>query len=218
MSTLVAPVPVSESSPETAEPAGRDAGYCGTTYAARLLGLSVATVQSLAEKGEIEAWKTQGGHRRISMDSISQYLARHSPPAARPASIQPQRLRVLIVEDDEITRDLYTWSFDDWGLPVDCTLVSSAIEALVDIASLCPDLLITDLCMSGVDGLEMLKVLSRNQQLADMQVLIVSGMEREAVADLGGVPEDAVFLKKPLNFDWLHGYISAMLSGRRRRV
>jgi hypothetical protein len=43
-------------------------------------------------------------------------------------------------------------------------------------------------------------------------------MEREAVADLGGVPEDAVFLKKPLNFDWLHGYISAMLSGRRRRV
>ena len=30
--------------------------YCGTSYAARLLGLSVATVQSLVEKGEIEAW------------------------------------------------------------------------------------------------------------------------------------------------------------------
>ena len=40
--------------------------YCGTSDAAKLLGLSVATVQSLVEKGEIEAWKTLGGHRRIA--------------------------------------------------------------------------------------------------------------------------------------------------------
>ena len=32
--------------------------YCGTSYAAKLMGLSVATVQALVEKGEIEAWKT----------------------------------------------------------------------------------------------------------------------------------------------------------------
>jgi len=44
--------------------------YCGTTYAAKLLGLSVGTVQSLVERNELHAWKTQGGHRRISMPSI----------------------------------------------------------------------------------------------------------------------------------------------------
>lgn len=31
-----------------------------------MLGLSVGTVQSLVERGELEAWKTQGGHRRIA--------------------------------------------------------------------------------------------------------------------------------------------------------
>jgi excisionase family DNA binding protein len=41
--------------------------YCGTSYAAKLLNLSVGSVQSLVEKNELVAWKTQGGHRRISI-------------------------------------------------------------------------------------------------------------------------------------------------------
>jgi excisionase family DNA binding protein len=56
--------------------------YCGTSYAAKLLGLSVATVQSLVEKGEIDAWKTLGGHRRIALHSLNAYLAKHSQSAA----------------------------------------------------------------------------------------------------------------------------------------
>ena len=42
--------------------------YCGTSYAAKLLNLSVGTVQTLVEKNELEAWKTQSGHRRISFN------------------------------------------------------------------------------------------------------------------------------------------------------
>ena len=59
--------------------------YCGTSYAAKLLGLSVATVQSLVEKGEIDAWKTLGGHRRIALKSIYAYLAKAGLPIAKTA-------------------------------------------------------------------------------------------------------------------------------------
>ena len=45
-------------------------GYCGTSYAAKMLGISVGTVQGLVEKNDLKAWKTQGGHRRISLQSI----------------------------------------------------------------------------------------------------------------------------------------------------
>ena len=54
--------------------------YCGTTYAAKLLGLSVGTIQTLVEKNELQAWKTQGGHRRISMPSIREYQRKHNMP------------------------------------------------------------------------------------------------------------------------------------------
>ena len=189
--------------------------YCGTSYAARLLGLSVATVQSLVEKGEIEAWKTLGGHRRIALKSINAYIAKNSPQLARIDTDPKSRLRVLLVEDDEATRDLYQIQFDDWDLPVDCTWMPSALQAMMDIASMQPDLLITDLTMPGVDGIEMLKTLKRNQNLARMQIVVISGLPLEAVASRGGMPEHAHLMQKPINFEWLHGYLTALVAANR---
>jgi excisionase family DNA binding protein len=190
--------------------------YCGTSYAAKLMGLSVATVQSLVEKGEIDAWKTLGGHRRIALSSINAYLARHSPQLNR-ADIDPKsRLRVLIVEDDEATRELYRCQVEEWDLPVDCTFMPSAIEALMDIASMRPDLLITDLSMPGVDGIEMLKALKRNQNLADMQIIVISGLSADAVASRGGLPAHARLLQKPVNFDFLQGYLTALVTANKK--
>src|SRR5659263_105565 len=107
--------------------------YCGTSYAAKLLGLSVATVQSLVEKGEIDAWKTLGGHRRIALQSLNAYLAKNSPQLARADTDPKHRLRVLIVEDDESTRELYRCQLEEWELPMDCTWMPSALDALMDI-------------------------------------------------------------------------------------
>ena len=190
--------------------------YCGTSYAAKLLGLSVATVQSLVEKGEIEAWKTLGGHRRIALQSINAYLAKNSPQLSRVDTDPKSRLRVLMVEDDEDTRELYRCQFEEWDLPVDCTWMPSALEAMMDIASMRPDLLITDLSMPGVDGIEMLKACKRNLQLSDMQIVVISGLAPEAVKARGGLPSEAHLLQKPINFDWLHGYITALVTANRK--
>lgn len=84
----------------------------------------------------------------------------------------------------------------------------------MDIASMRPDLLITDLSMPGVDGFEMLKALKRNIELADMQVVVISGLPRQAFDSRGGFPEDAFMLPKPINFDWLQGFMSAMVAAK----
>ncbi len=186
--------------------------YCGTSYAARLLGLSVATVQSLVEKEEIEAWKTLGGHRRISLGSINAYLAKTGKGATKLQSNASSRLRVMLVEDDENTRELYRCQFEEWDLPIDCTWMPSALEALMDIASMRPDLLITDLSMPGVDGLEMLKALKRNAQLAEMQIVVISGLPAEAIDARGGLPLHAHLHRKPTNFDWLQGFMTALVA------
>ena len=191
--------------------------YCGTSYAAKLLGLSVATVQALVEKGEIEAWKTLGGHRRIAIQSINAYLVKNSPQLARADTDPKSRLGVLLVEDDAATRELYQINFDSWNLPMDCTWMPSAIEALMDIASMRPDLLITDLSMPGVDGIEMLKALKRNQQLADMQIIVISGLPSPAIEARGGLPLHAHLLQKPVNFDWLQGYVTALVTVNAKR-
>ena len=152
-----------------------------------------------------------GGHRRIALRALNAYLAKNSPQLSR-ADIHPKhRLRVLVVEDDEATRDLYRCQFEAWDLPVDCTWMPSALDALMDIASMRPDLLITDLSMSGVDGIEMLRTIKRNKQLAEMQVIVISGMSVEAIAARGGLPSQALLVQKPINFDWLEGCITALV-------
>ena len=193
--------------------------FCGTTYAAKLLGLSVATVQSLVERGEIEAWKTLGGHRRLSLRSINAYQNRGSPQTAADLALAPpdlrNRLSVLVVEDEEITRELYQAHFDEWNLAVDCSFMRSAMEALIDIAGRRPDLLITDLNMPGVDGIEMLRVMKRNKQLAAMQILVISGMSEEEINVRGGLPVNSHYQGKPINFDWLLGYVTALEAANR---
>jgi excisionase family DNA binding protein len=48
--------------------------YLTTAEAARLLDLSVGTVQKMVTLGKLEAFYTQGGHRRIFKKSLNDYM------------------------------------------------------------------------------------------------------------------------------------------------
>jgi len=188
-------------------------GYCGTSYAAKMLGISVGTVQGLVEKNDLKAWKTQGGHRRISLQSIQDYQRRHN---LAPASMLQgeDRLRVLVVEDDESTRLMLQANFDQWGLPLDAVMYSSAMEALLDMPSLHPQVLLTDLKMPNVDGFEFLKTLSTHTLFSNLAVVVMTGMSAEDVRAKGGLPDGAQLLQKPIDMDWLRGFFDALMSVR----
>ena len=192
-----------------------DAGseYCGTSYAAKMLDLSVGTVQSLVEKGELVAWKTQGGHRRISIQSIYQYQNRANlSPKAQ--SHNGKYLRVMVVEDDVNSRAMYQAHFDSWDLPIDAVMQVSAIEALLDIPVVKPQVLMADLRMPGIDGVEMLRQLSAHPQFTKMSVIVITGLSDDEIAAYGELPAGTHVLRKPVDMGWLKGYFQAMLSLR----
>ena len=188
-------------------------GYCGTSYAAKLLGVSVGTVQGLVEKNDLKAWKTQGGHRRISMHSIQEYQRRHN---LSPASLiqGEDKLRVLVVEDDEPTRVMLQTNFDQWGLPLDAIMYASAMEALLDMPTLQPQVLLTDLRMPNVDGFEFLRTLSEHTIFNSLAVVVITGMTPDEIASKGGLPDGVQFLQKPIDMDWLRGFLDALMSVR----
>ena len=187
--------------------------YCGTSYAAKLLNLSVGTVQTLVEKNELEAWKTQGGHRRISIQSIRDYQNRAS--LSPNANYQDtKRLKVMVVEDDEMTRTMFQMHFDQWDLSLDTTITASAIEALLDLPALKPQVLVADLHMPGIDGVEMLRQLHGHPQFAQVAVIVITGLNAAEIAELGDLPEGTHVLRKPVDMGWLRGYFQAMLTIR----
>jgi len=50
--------------------------YLSTRQSAKVLQVSLGTVQKMVELGELIAWKTRGGHRRILASSLEQQLQR----------------------------------------------------------------------------------------------------------------------------------------------
>lgn len=58
----------------TDQPGYDRAAFCTTRQAAARIGVSHRTVQMWVENGTLQAWKTAGGHRRITNESVERLL------------------------------------------------------------------------------------------------------------------------------------------------
>lgn len=197
--------------------AAAESDYCTTRQAAEMIGLSLGTVRHMIESGELAAWKTAGGHRRVSVASVNEYLRRRgsTPSAARAPSNQ---LSVLIAEDDPDLQRLYQLNIATWRLPLSVQMVSNGFEGLVQIGQQPPDVLILDLMMPGMDGFEMIRTLRANPALVHMDIIVVTGMDPARIAERGGLPADITLCGKPVPFHQLHGFMQAKLVSQQRAL
>lgn len=186
---------------------------CTTQQAASLLGMSVTSVQHLVESGEIEAWKTRGGHRRIPMTAVHAYMATITKP---PGGHEP--LTALIVEDNPIERGIYEAQFAAWNLPVRLRTCENGYKALIDIAATRPDVLLLDIMMRGIDGYEVMQTVLAYPELADINIAILTSLSRDELDQRGGLPPGVTYFPKPVAHEELRGYIRACIAQKARRM
>jgi len=94
--------------------------------------------------------------------------------------VRPRRERVLVVDDAANLRELLTVLLD---VEDDFEVVGTAadgIQALEKAESLKPDIVLLDLAMPVMDGLQALPGL--RERLPDSRIVIFSGFEHEALA------------------------------------
>jgi len=184
--------------------------YCSTTEAARLLGVSVGTVQQMVESGKLIAWKTNGGHRRILLQSVQQQREPVST-AVLPIKANPDgRLQVVIVEDDDFMRTLYQRELENMALPLTLELYDNGLEAMLRLGAGFPHLLILDLELPYIDGFEMLKHIKTHKANDLRHIIVVSGLDDSALKQHETVLRDVTVLKKPLDSAVLKGYLLAL--------
>ena len=184
---------------------------CGTSKAAELLQLSVGTVQSLVDKNILHAWVTQGGHRRISLESIQKYqLQQQKLPALE--RLLNDRLRVMVVDDDAITRHLLQDTCLSVHPHVECCAISSAIDALLQLPVFNPHVMLIDLLMPEVDGWELVKRVQQQKDFTQLQILTLSALKQDELDSRGGPPQGSQFMSKPVDLAWLRGYLLGLLA------
>lgn len=185
---------------------------CGTLHAAKLLGLSVGTVQALVERGELRAWKTRGGHRRIYLESLTAFQQANGLKVTNRAA--PPSFRMLVVDDDPVFLALVRQASTSWQLDVECITSNSAIEALMNVRTLQPKLLLTDLHMPKIDGYDFIRQLRSDEQCAHIHIMAVTAMNKTQVVQSGDLPQGVILMTMPLDMRWLHGYVAALTTLR----
>ena len=186
--------------------------YLSTRDAASALGLSLGTVQKMVETGALEAWKTEGGHRRIPKAAVHDYLAQRQGSKASATTLD-----ILVAEDSPTLQALYKGAFEKWDFPLNFRIVDNGFDGLLQVGSHKPDVLITDLMMPGMDGFEMIRRLRNHKELASMDIVVVSAMEPNQIADKGGLPADIMVYKKPIPLVEIKGYLRAIYQQRLRQ-
>jgi CheY-like chemotaxis protein/two-component sensor histidine kinase len=91
-----------------------------------------------------------------------------------PLHTEEMRFKLLVVDDEPSVRRLLSKAFSK-GSRFEVNAVKTGTEALLKIGTYRPDVLIMDLMMPGMDGLEVCQALRRSPELSDMTVVVITG-------------------------------------------
>jgi CheY-like chemotaxis protein len=114
-------------------------------------------------------------------------------PASNPTHTQEsanrRKVRVLIVEDHDDTREIYAWCMRAAGWQVDT--VTNGLQAVVAATALEPDVIVMDLNLPMLDGIAATRALKTDPRTAFIPVVACTAylQEHRAAVDEGWFEE-----------------------------
>lgn len=110
---------------------------------------------------------------------------------------EPTKRLVLVVEDDPDIGRIISMALERENFAV--SLVDNAIAAFNRLEGNWPDLIITDVMMPGVDGLELVKFLKNDPRTCEIPILVVSARTDESDVRAGEAAGADFYFAKPFS-------------------
>jgi len=182
-----------------------------TGEAARRCGVGINTIKRWIRRGQLEAVVTPGGHWRIPPAAFAAFLRRHR--LAEAEDVASRTYRVLVIEDEPASRALLCAALE--GAPLDLAVESAAdgYQGLVKIGLIRPHLVVLDIVMPGLNGLEVIERLRATPELLrGLRIVVVTGAtDRPLIMRrLERCGCDAVF-PKPVDLERLVATVARLL-------
>lgn len=184
-----------------------------TIEVARLLGMSVRSVQLMVDRGELDAWKTSGGHRRISLASVDRWrdsrrlAATTEAPlprqqgvdevGAQPSGGDKAQTRVLLIDDSTHFQRLVALLIRQRFPHLDLHVADDGIAGLALYGRLDPAVLIVDILLPGIDGAALITSLRSHPQFAKSRLVVVTSLDESERAPYGFALGQVPVVHKP---------------------
>lgn len=146
--------------------------YLTPNEVAELLMVSPITVRQWAQKGEIDAMTTPGGHRRFLRDDLLRFAKERGLALAIPGETEK---RILVVDDDEMFSGFLLELLKLAKPPVTTELAADGFEAGRKVQTFHPHIVLLDLMMPGLNGFEVCQRLKSDPSTRAIRVIAMTG-------------------------------------------
>lgn len=178
------------------------------------LGLAISRQFVRAMDGEIHAHSGIGEGTTFWFDlppaGIASAWLSFAPITPSPNGYEGPRHSVLIIDDAPVNRELIATLLQQLGFHA--IEAASGSEGIAKAQSACPSLILTDILMPGMDGLETMRRIRQLPGFGDLPIIAMSASPTNGSESISRAAGAHAFLPKPVDLDKLLAHIAALLS------
>lgn len=122
----------------------------------------------------------------------------------------PHKACLLIVDDERMNRDILSRAFPEY----DILLASNSREAQEHLANATVDVVLLDIMMPEVSGLELLPIIRRTYSLSELPVILVSALDGNEIIAKGLMTGANDYITKPIDIDIVRARVQTQIQLR----
>ncbi len=125
--------------------------------------------------------------------------------------MEKNKIKILIVDDEECIRDFLSYMLDKGGFLTENAC--NGKEALEKVAQNKPDIIILDITMPVMDGLETCRRLREHPDNLNIPIIFMSATEYDYITQtIRGMPGGAIrYIEKPCELKYLFSQINSLV-------
>jgi len=168
--------------------------FLTTGEAAKICGVKVNTIKRWIKSGLIAGIQTPGGHWRIPGDEFDRFLQGYGLERSQ----QDEPSRILIIDDDPLMHEFINHAVEAAAIGATVENAYDGYSGLLQIGHIKPHLLVLDIMLPEINGLEIISRLRAQEALGrDMRILALTGARdrKHITRSLQEAKLDAVLFK-----------------------
>ena len=168
----------------------------------QICGVNPTTVQNWVKSKQLKAFQTPGKHRRVRREDLVAFLREFKmplPPELVADEDQIFSTVILVVDDDEDIRNVIADALQSWNDEITIMQAGNGVDALLAIGRSKPDMIILDVIMPNMDGVDVCERLRADDNVRDVKIIGISGDHNPDVRKRILAAGADMFFTKPLD-------------------